>query len=532
MGVFTNLDLLTVGITIAATLVLGTSVFFADRTSLTNRMFLDFSTVTALWGTVNFLSYQFSNPTITLWLLRMVLFFSVFQAYFLYEFFSVFPEKKRIFSVLHNFVLIPIIFVVAIVTLTPYTFSGIIGTVIVRQVAIVQRGPGLILFGIIAVGLVLRALYLFLKKYRKARGEERQAVATVLIGTAITFALIIFFNFILAAVLVNPQYVPLGALFMFPFIAFASYAILREHLFNIKVTATAVLVFILSIVSLGEVVFSNTLPLILFRTSIFILILVFGINLIRGVLHEVEQREKIEKLAREMEETNARQETLIHFIGHEVKGVLTKDVGAFATLIEGDFGQLQNEMKPFVERALAESRQGVESVSNLLKASNLKKGMVTYTKEPFDFKTIVVEAVNKAKFVAGQKGLALSFSTDDLPYQMTGDREQINNHVLRNLIDNAINYTPSGSINISLKKENGKIFFKVKDTGVGITEEDKKRLFTEGGHGKDSQTINVHSTGYGLYIARQIIEAHGGTIHAESDGAGRGSTFVVELPVS
>jgi signal transduction histidine kinase len=54
----------------------------------------------------------------------------------------------------------------------------------------------------------------------------------------------------------------------------------------------------------------------------------------------------------------------------------------------------------------------------------------------------------------------------------------------------------------------------------------------EGGHGKDSQRINAHSTGYGLYIAKNIILAHGGTIRAESEGERRGSTFVVELPVA
>ncbi|MDE1919073.1 MAG: HAMP domain-containing histidine kinase [Patescibacteria group bacterium] len=72
----------------------------------------------------------------------------------------------------------------------------------------------------------------------------------------------------------------------------------------------------------------------------------------------------------------------------------------------------------------------------------------------------------------------------------------------------------------------------MKDTGIGITEEDKKRLFTEGGHGKDSQKVNVHSTGYGLFIAKNIVEAHGGTIRAESEGAGKGSTFIVELPIT
>ena len=530
MNALVNFDLLSVGITVAATLVLGASVYFTDQTSLTNRMFLGFSVVTAFWGIVNFFSYQFSDPVVTIWLLRGILFFAVFQALFLYEFFSVFPDRDRTFSVWHNFLFIPVVFATAILTLTPYAFSGIVGAATAGQVAIVQKGIGLPLFGIVAVGLVFLALVVFSRKFRKAVGETRRAISRVLTGTAITFVLIIFFNLVLATVFVNPRYVPLGALFMFPFVAFASYAILREHLFNVKVIATSALVFILAVVSFGEIIFSDTLPLMLFRTSVFVLVLVFGINLIRGVLREVEQREKIQKLAEELQETNERQEGLIHFIGHEVKGFLTKAEGAFASLTDGDFGALPEELKPFVTHALAETRQGVDSVATILKAANLKKGTVTYVKEPFDLKALATEAVEKAKLSATQKGLALTFTADDASYQMTGDKAQMSDHVLRNLIDNAVNYTPSGSINVSLKREGAKLVFAVKDSGIGITDEDKVRLFTEGGHGKDSQTVNVHSTGYGLYIAKQITEAMGGTIRAESEGAGKGSIFTVEFP--
>ena len=59
--------------------------------------------------------------------------------------------------------------------------------------------------------------------------------------------------------------------------------------------------------------------------------------------------------------------------------------------------------------------------------------------------------------------------------------------------------------------------------GVGISTEDKVHLFSEGGHGKESQKVNVHSTGYGLYIAKKIVDAHGGTIRAESEGVGKGA---------
>ncbi len=316
------------------------------------------------------------------------------------------------------------------------------------------------------------------------------------------------------------------------FVAFIAYSIVKFKTFHTKLITAQALIAALAIAVLS-LLFLQTIPNIRIIAGItFVFVCVLGYVLIRSVKREIEQREHIEKLAQELEATNERQETLIHFIGHEVKGFLSKDAGAFAALSQGDFGQLPETMKPFVENALAESRLGADSVGNILKASNLKKGTVAYTKEPFDLKVLVAVAVEKAKLVAEQKGLTLTFTTADGWYQMTGDKTQINDHVLRNLIDNAINYTPSGTIEVSLKRSGRNIVFAVKDSGVGITEEDKKRLFTEGGHGKDSQKVNVHSTGYGLFIAKSIVLAHGGTVRAESEGQGKGSTFFMELPVT
>jgi len=243
------------------------------------------------------------------------------------------------------------------------------------------------------------------------------------------------------------------------------------------------------------------------------------------------------RLQKELQETNERQEGLIHFIGHEVKGFLTKAEGAFAALLDGDFGVISGELRPFVSEALKETRNGVTSVSDILKAANQKKGTVEYTKAPFDLKALVIEAVERARPTAEGKGLKLSLYTDESQtYMLTGDKVQIADHVLRNLIDNALAYTPTGSIDASLGRVRGDALgkemfvIKVKDTGVGISETDRPLLFAEGGHGKESQRVNVHSTGYGLFIAKNTVEAHGGSIRAESDGPGHGSTFVVELP--
>jgi signal transduction histidine kinase len=312
---------------------------------------------------------------------------------------------------------------------------------------------------------------------------------------------------------------------------FLGYLIVKYGAFDLKIFGAQALVLTLVALIGSEFAFISSFTSQILVAITLALTGAFGVILVRSVKKEVEQREHIEILAGELQATNDRQETLIHFIGHEVKGFLTKDAGTFASLLDGDFGVLPEPVKPLVDNALVEARRGVDSVTNILKAANLKKGTVTYAKEPFDLKALVADAIEKSRLAAEQKGLTLSFTADDASYTMTGDKTQINDHVLRNLIDNSINYTPSGSVEVSLKRAGTRIVFAVKDTGVGITEEVKQRLFTEGGHGKDSQTVNVHSTGYGLFIAKQITEAQGGSIRADSDGAGKGSTFTVEFPV-
>ena len=77
-----------------------------------------------------------------------------------------------------------------------------------------------------------------------------------------------------------------------------------------------------------------------------------------------------------------------------------------------------------------------------------------------------------------------------------------------------------------------KILFSVKDTGVGVKEDDRQKLFKTGGVGKDSLKVNVRSSGYGLAFIKGVIEKHNGRVWFESAGAGKGSTFFVELPIT
>jgi signal transduction histidine kinase len=250
-------------------------------------------------------------------------------------------------------------------------------------------------------------------------------------------------------------------------------------------------------------------------------------------MRDAEQKALIEEQERALEVVNHQQENLLHFISHEVKGFLAKGQNAFAGIVEGDYGEAPPKIKEISSEALVEMRKGVSTVMDILDASNLKKGTMDYKKNSFDLCTALEEATHDAEPRAKEKNLNLSYTCEaGSSFVLTGDEEKIKRHVIRNLIDNALRYTLTGSIAVALKKHDDSIVLSVTDTGVGISPDDMSRLFTEGGHGKDSIKVNVDSTGYGLYVAKRVVEAHGGTISAHSEGPGKGSEFRVILPVT
>ncbi len=311
------------------------------------------------------------------------------------------------------------------------------------------------------------------------------------------------------------------------------YAILRYRLFDLRVVTAQIMALLIFIVTFIKIFTSQSTIEYIVNGGLLVISLGLGAYLVRSVTKELEAREIIEAQERELQAVNKQQENLLHFMSHEIKGYLTKSEAGFSSIVEGDFGQTSQELHDMANMALIEVRKGVRTVMDILDASNLKRGTVSYKKSVFDMRDIVTNVLDHLKPAAEDKHLSIKAAIAwEVPCRVNGDEEKIRDHVIRNLIDNAIKYTPAGTIRVEVARKGPVIRFAVEDSGVGITPEDMQRLFTEGGHGKDSIKVNVHSTGYGLYIAKTIITAHGGKIWAESEGAGHGSRFVVELPAA
>ncbi len=376
------------------------------------------------------------------------------------------------------------------------------------------------------------AFFQLIFKYSRVQGLERLNTLFIILGTYAVLAIAGVSNVIAPLIgIFNVIWIgPSATIF---WVGVVAYAVIKHQLFNIRTIAAELLVVSLWLLMLFRVFFSETINDVVINGLFFLVTLVLGMLLIRSILLEVFQRELIEKQAKDLETINTQQENLLHFISHEVKGYLAKSEAAFAAIVQGDYGEVSPELGAMSRIGLDDMRKGVRTVIDILDASNLKKGTVYFKNNIFDMRDVVEKTVKHLKPTAEEKGLTVETSIAwEVPCKINGDEAKIREHVVRNLIDNAIKYTPAGSIKVKLAKTGNVIRFVVEDSGVGITSEDMQRLFTEGGHGKDSIKINVHSTGYGLYIAKQVVDAHKGKIWAESDGQGKGSRFIVELPAA
>jgi signal transduction histidine kinase len=537
-----NLDLLSVGLAIAGMAILAFIVFFNNRKSVTNQTFLLLAFAVIGWSIVNYLSYKLGSPQWSLFFLRSEMFFAVWFAFLIFRLLYVFPKESFVFSRIQTSIILPFVTIISISTLTSFVFPAISG---VSQnsipVAIINL-PGIIIFGITVMLFNVIGIVILIKKTIIASGIEKKQFRTVLMGVMITLVLIIIFNFILPAFFNNQRFVPLAALFVFPFIVFTYYAIVKQKLLNVKVISTEILAFALVIVTFSEIIFSQSLVEILFRIGEFILVLVFGILLIQSVLREVEQREELQRLNDKLDAANKQLEELSHFksellslASHQIRSPLAAIKG-FGTLITtGAYGPVPDVIKAKVEQMSKSADSLISLINTLLDMRKVDEGKMDYQMARADLNKIVNDVVDLMKPLAETKKLEFKFDSPGHEIPVNADAEKLK-QVIQNLTDNAIKYTPAGFVHLELKEEPSTTpgqapvaIVTVSDSGVGFAPDLAPHLFEE--FIRDARVKKqILGTGLGLYIARKIAEAHGGTVWAESAGEGKGSAFHVKVP--
>lgn len=502
---------------ILVAMLVGMFVFYKTNKSKLGASLLLVTTLFSLWSIFDLFIWATNRPDVVLfyWSLQiliepLVYLLSFYLVYLFVKNKDLDFKWKLVSMVLYS----PVIFLLA-------SNFNLIGVDIGYCNAV--EGPIAQYYTYIVEGLfIIAIILLILLEYRKIDVIARKKEIVVFSLGVILFLIAFSSGNVIGSFTENWNLAQAGLIGMPIFVAFLAYMIVRFKTFNIKMIGTQVLIFSLGFLVLGILFIRRieNVRIVVIFTLLFVT--ATGYLLVRSVKKEIEQKEELAKLIEQ-------RESLVHLVTHKVKGSFTRSKYIFAEMLDGTFGEISPEVKKYAQIGLESDKMGISTVDLVLNADNLTKGVIKYNMQPMDFRDLVTKLIEEKKAPALAKGLQLDSDISDGSYNMSGDtiwiREAINN-----LIENSIRYTKKGEIKIELESVNGKIKFKITDTGVGITPEDKKNLFTQGGRGANSVKINVDSTGYGLYSVKLIIEAHKGRVWVESEGQDKGSTFFVELP--
>ncbi|MBI2038476.1 MAG: HAMP domain-containing protein [Candidatus Nealsonbacteria bacterium] len=239
------------------------------------------------------------------------------------------------------------------------------------------------------------------------------------------------------------------------------------------------------------------------------------------VLHDITREKTVEKLKTEF----------VSLAAHQLRTPLSAIKWALKMLIEGDVGRLSKNQMEIVEKTYQSNERMVDLINDLLDVTRIEEGRYLFKPIFAEIEPIVQFVVNSYKEEAKRKKLILEFKgfVGKVPRVMV-DVEKIR-IAIQNLIDNAIKYTPpDGRVTVSLNYGKKELEVAVKDTGVGIPQDQRERVFSKFFRGVNAVRMETDGSGLGLFIAKNIIEAHDGKIWFESE-EGKGTTFHFSLPV-
>lgn len=200
-------------------------------------------------------------------------------------------------------------------------------------------------------------------------------------------------------------------------------------------------------------------------------------------------------------------------------------------LLDGDIGPLSNEQKEVVKKAGETNDKVIHLINDLLNVARIEEGKYLNNIGLVNFGDVVEAVVMSYKEEIKKRGLLLEFlNPEDLPKVMVdADKMQI---AISNLLDNAVRYTPKGGkITVAIEKKDDEwLEVRIQDTGVGISSNQQDKAFTKFFRGDNIMKIETEGTGLGLFITKNIIDAHGGKIWFESE-LNKGTTFRFTVPI-
>lgn len=240
-----------------------------------------------------------------------------------------------------------------------------------------------------------------------------------------------------------------------------------------------------------------------------------------------EQKTELEKKNQQLREYDQKKSDFVSAVAHELRGPLATIRGGISLVLEGVHGALnENQFK-----TLTISKNNIDRlvriVNNLLDLSKIEAGKIEIHRETIDLRELGEQVGRQNEMSLKENGLELRFALPETPVEISADADLLT-QVFTNLIGNARKFTDAGYIEVGIRDEGENVRCWVKDTGIGISEDDLEKVFDKFQQVGSVDSHRERGTGLGLSISKGIVELHGGHMGIESE-LGKGTTFFFTL---
>jgi signal transduction histidine kinase len=249
-------------------------------------------------------------------------------------------------------------------------------------------------------------------------------------------------------------------------------------------------------------------------------------RLVATAVQNIRAYEAERRTVDELRRLSALRADFVSLVSHELRSPMAAVIGAARTL-QGRWRQLAaDQRESFLALIGDETTRLAELISDVLDTSRIEAGTFSFSFSDVDLGAVVEDVVSTV--AVGQDEVRLQSEVDGPLPTIRGDRRRLH-QVVQNLVDNAVKYSRAGGeVRVHARTENGVVLIDVVDDGPGIPSEDQRLIFEK--FGRSGSAGAKPGTGLGLFIARSIVEAHGGSLDVESVPQ-HGATFTLELPV-
>lgn len=322
-------------------------------------------------------------------------------------------------------------------------------------------------------------------------------------------------------------YAPFG---MVIFLSMLAYVITRHQFLVVRTIAARIVIFTILILIGTQYLFVSSVLSIILVTLTLALSFIFSLMLLQFVKIEIKQKEELKIANAKLREMDKMKSEFISMASHQLRTPLTTMKGFIGIMKKGVYGEVPARLNEPVAHIETANDRMIALVEDMLNISQIEAGRMKFNFKKESLNDLAEEIFQSFTVMAQEKNLRLELKkTSRLP-KVEMDYNKIR-ETISNIMDNAIKYTPEGSVKIETKRKENMVQIIITDSGIGIAEDGFKFLFDKFARGETAKKIKKSGVGLGLYLGRKIIEAHQGKIIVTSKGAGKGAVFAVELPI-